>query len=76
MLHLVNEIPAKDPITVEQHITWRAVPGECLSQLLSGPFCTRMSRDGEVGNAPAIVRQHQKNIQDLKPESGHSEKVY
>jgi hypothetical protein len=35
-----------------------------------------MSRDGEVGNAPAIVRQHQKNIQDLKPESGHSEKVY
>jgi hypothetical protein len=32
--------------------------------LLSGPFCRRMGRDGEVENAPPLMRQHQKYIEE------------
>ena len=74
-LQLANEIAAKDPIAVAQQIAWRAVPGECLSQLLSDPFCRRMGRDGEVNNAPPLMRQHQEYIQALEPDRGHHEEV-
>lgn len=31
---------------------------------------------GEVHDAPAFVRQHQKHVQDLEPDRGHREEVY
>src|SRR4051812_49337056 len=40
------------------------------------PFCRWMRRHCEVKNAPAIVRQHQEHIQDLKPDSWDGEGVY
>ncbi len=55
----------EDPISVPQQIAWRAGPRECLSQLLSGPLCRRMGRDGEADNASPLMRQHP-YIEDLE----------
>jgi hypothetical protein len=74
-LHLLYKFVAEDLISVPQQIAWCAVPGECLSQLLSGPFRRRMGRDGEVDNAPPLMCQHQKYIEDLESDRRHHEKV-
>lgn len=57
-LHLFNEIMAEDPISITQQILRRAVPWKCFPQLLSGPFRSRMRRDREVNDTPALVRQN------------------
>jgi hypothetical protein len=49
---------------------------EIPSHLVGCPFCGWMSRDCEVKNVPAFLRQHQEHIQDLEPNSGDSEEVY
>lgn len=56
----------EDAVTIAQQVTRRGVPGKGLPHLMSRPFCSRMSRDGEVNNSPALVRQHEKHVEDLK----------
>ena len=43
--------------------------------LMSGPFRGRVSGHGAVENAPAIVGQDQKHVQNLKPDRRHREEV-
>lgn len=74
-LHPFHELMAEDPIPITKQIAWSAVPWECLAELLSCPFCSRMGRDCEVDNAPTVMRQHQKYIEDLKPYCRHCKEV-
>ena len=42
---------------------------------MSRPLRSRMCCDGEMQNTPTIMRQHEKHIQNLKPDRWHSEEV-
>jgi len=35
-----------------------------------------MCGDGKVQDAPALVRQHQKHIQDLEPDRWHDQEIH
>src|SRR5688500_18522873 len=74
--HLFNKVMPEDPISIPQQIVRRGVPGKCLAQLVSGPFGSRMSCDREVNDAPALVSQNDKHVQDLKPNGRDREEVY
>src|SRR3982750_3352723 len=43
---------------------------------MSGPLRGRMGGHGEVNHAPALMGQHQKHVQGLKPNGRHREEVY
>jgi hypothetical protein len=51
-------------------------PKESFAELMSSPLSCRMCGHCEVNNATPLVRQHQKHVQDLKPNGRHSEEVY
>src|SRR5947209_10238806 len=74
-LDLVDKFFPEDPITISQQVLRRAVPGKGLPELLDAPFRCRMRGDGKVENPSTIVCQHQKHIQDLKPDGRHRKKV-
>ena len=74
-LDLLHELLAEDPVPVAEEIAGRTVPGKGLQQLMGGPFGGGMSRDGKVENAPALVRQHQEHVQNLKPDRRYREEV-
>src|SRR5260370_29091881 len=72
---LMREVMPKDPIAIPQQIARRGVPGKGFPQLLYSPFRCWTSGHGEVENPPAVVCQHQKHIQDLKPDRRHREEI-
>ena len=41
--------------------------------LLSRPLCGGVGGNAEMHHPPAVVRQNQEPIQDLKPDGGHRE---
>jgi hypothetical protein len=47
-LHLLREARIEDAVAISQQETRRAGPRKCLPQLLRSPFCSRMSRQGEM----------------------------
>jgi hypothetical protein len=65
----------ENPISVAQQITRRALPWKRFAELVSSPFDSRMRRHGEVNDAPTLVRQHQKHVQDLESDRRHREEV-
>ena len=65
-LPLLNELPPEDPITIPQQIAGSGVPGKGFAQLLRGPLGGRMCCNSEMQDAPAVVSQHQKYVQDLE----------
>ena len=71
----VNSWP-KIPVSVPQQITRHPVPGKRLAKLLSGPLRGGMRRNCEMNDAPAIVCQHQKYVQDLEPDCRYHEEVH
>ena len=50
-----------DLVPVSDQIAWRRVFGERFQDLLSGPSRRRMLRHVEMHDAPAMMRQHDKN---------------
>jgi hypothetical protein len=74
-LDLLHKRVAEDAITVAPQITRGAVSRKGLLQLLCGPLGRGMGRDAEVQNAPPVVCQHQKDVQDLKADRGHGKGV-
>src|SRR5580658_4577407 len=71
----VDEFVSKDPISITQETSWRALPRKGLPQLLDRPLRCRMHRHGEVNDSSALMRQDKKHIEDLKPDSRHGEEV-
>jgi hypothetical protein len=72
--HLLHEVHSEDSIPIAQEITGRRLPREGLAQLLHGPFRCRTNRDAKMQNAPPLMRQHHKHIQDLEPNRGYRKK--
>jgi hypothetical protein len=73
--HLSPEGIAEDGIAVAQQVARQLIKGERFSQLLSAPFCRRMSRHIEVKNAAPVMGQHQKHVKNLETKGGDSEEV-
>jgi hypothetical protein len=64
-----------NPITIAQEkARWR-IKGECLKQLLRGPFCGWMRRDVEVNNPATLVRENDENVANTKGEGRDSEEI-
>src|SRR6516162_7871242 len=55
ILHLSSKLVAEDSIAVAQQVAWQLVEGECLPQLLTGPFRRWVSGHIEVDNATTIM---------------------
>jgi len=71
MVCLVNEFVSKDPISITHEISRRAVPRKGLPQLLDHSIRSRMHRHREVFDSSALMRQDEKYVEDLKPDSRH-----
>jgi hypothetical protein len=52
---------------VLQEVPWRGIPREGFPHLLRGPPRRGMLCHRKVHDAPSLVCQHQKHVQDLKP---------
>jgi len=50
-----------DLVPISDQIAWRRVVGERFQDLLRGPSCRRMLGHVEMHDAPAMMRQHDKN---------------
>src|SRR4030088_328307 len=74
-LHLLDEVMAKDAVAVAQKIARRTVPRKRLPELLSSPLGSRVCGHSEMQNSAAVMREHQKHVQDLKPDGRHGEEV-
>src|SRR5918995_3679870 len=74
-LDLFNELMPENAIAITQQIARHILPRKRLPQLLGSPFRSWMCGNGEVNNTPTLMRQHQKDIEDLKPNRRHGEKV-
>ena len=74
-LHLVDEVLAKDLVAIAQQIPRGCIPGKGFAHLLRSPLRRRMSCDCEMHDSSALVRQHQKHVQDLEPDGRHGEEV-
>ena len=75
-LNLVDKVFAENQIAVAQQMVRRTVPLKGLTKLLSRPLRGRMSRHAEMENAPPVVSQQQKHVQDLEPDRWHGEKIH
>ena len=73
---LVHEFFSEDAIPITQQIPGRVSPGKGFPQLLSRPLRSRVHRYGEVYDSPALMRQDEKHIKNLKPNRRHREEVY
>jgi hypothetical protein len=56
-------------------IVRRTIPRKCLPQLMRSPLGRRMCSHCKVDDPPSFVRQHQKHVQHLKPDSRQGERV-
>src|SRR5260370_38164435 len=66
-LYLADKLLTEDPIAIAQQIAWRTLPRKSVPKLLHRPLRCRMSGDAKLENAPTIMRQHQKNVENLEP---------
>ena len=73
---LIHEIFPEDPVAISQQIAGRGVPRKGFAELLRGPLRSGMSGYGKVENPAAVVRQHQKHIQDLESNGRHRKEVH
>src|SRR3990172_1117306 len=64
-----------NPVPISQKVFRRAVERKSFDDLLRGPLCRRMSRNIEVDDASAIMREHDEDEQNLKPERVYREEV-
>src|SRR5579864_4248320 len=64
--HLSPEGIAEDSIAVAQQVARKLIKGESFSQLLSRPGRRRMRSHIEMDNAPPVMSQHQKHIENLE----------
>ena len=65
-----------DTVTIPEQVSRRFVPRKGLQELCCSPFGGRMFRHVKMDNAPAIMSQDKKHIQDPESDSGHHEEVY
>jgi hypothetical protein len=73
--HLSPEGIAEDSIAVAQQVARQLIKGERFSQLLSGPLCCGVGGHIAVQNAPPVMSQHQKPIENQETYGRHSEEV-
>ena len=73
---LSGEGGAIDAVTIPEQVPRRLIPRECRYELRCGPLGGWMLSDVEMHNAPAIVSQNKKHVQDRKSDGGHDEKVH
>src|SRR3954462_1198655 len=66
--YLIDEVLPEDAIPIAQKILGRAVPRKGFPQLLGGPLRGRMGRHRKVHDSSALMRQHEKHIEDLEPD--------
>jgi hypothetical protein len=73
--HLFSEVRAEDGIAVAQQVARQLVEGKGLSQLLPRPLRGRVRGHVAVQNAPSVMGQNQKHIENLETYGRHSEEV-
>ena len=64
-----------DTVTIPEQEPWSLVPGKCLQDLGCSPLSGRMFGDVEMHNAPAIMRQNKKHVQDPETDGGHYKEI-
>jgi hypothetical protein len=74
-LHAVAERLAIDPITVAQEVGRRGVVRERVDDLLGGPEGGRVLGDIVVGDAAAMVGEHDEDEQHAQARGGHGEEI-
>ena len=72
---LLAELLPVDTITIPEQIFRRGVERKSFAHLPRGPFCRRMRRHVEVDNAASVVREHDKDEEDFKPNCVDREEV-
>src|SRR4051794_7462146 len=75
-IYLADKLLTKDPIAVAQQVAGRTLPRKSVPKLLHCPLSRRMSSDAKLENAPAIMRQHQENVEYLETNGRHREEVH
>jgi len=71
----LRELLAVAPVTVPQHVMWRAIPRKRFEQLVSDPFRRRMLGHRDVHGPATIVRQNHEDEQDPEEDRPDDEKV-
>src|SRR5438093_985023 len=74
-LHSVPKLFAVDLVAVAQEIGGRGVVRKGIHDLLGGPVGGGMLGHVEVDDAPAVVREHDKNKEDAQARGGHREEI-
>src|SRR5215831_6175098 len=74
-LHLLDKLLPEDPVPIAQQIAGRRIPRKGFANLLRRPLRRGMCRYAEMDDASALVRQDQKNVQDLKPNGGYRKEI-
>src|ERR1019366_3087195 len=69
------EVVTVDTVAVADQVLGRCVLWECLDDLLGGPLCARVAGDVPVDDAPAIVGEDEKDVEDAKGRGWHGEEV-
>ena len=64
-----------DAVAIAEQEARGLVPGKCLEDLGCSPLSSWMLGDVEMNNAPAIMSESKKHIQDLKSHGGNHEEV-
>jgi len=62
--------------TVKDQVLWCRIVREGFAQLLRDPCAGRMLRHVAMQDAPTVMRDHEKAIDYLKRERGHSKEVH
>jgi hypothetical protein len=74
-LNTTAEVVAVDTVAVAHQVLGRRVLGECLNDLLGGPVRAGVAGDVPVQDAPAVVGEDEKDVEDAKSRGGHGEEV-
>src|SRR3954462_5368364 len=74
--YLIHEVLPEDSIPIAQEILGRGVPRKCFPQLLDCPLRGRMGSHCKVHDASALMRQHDKYIEDVEPDRRDSKEVH
>jgi hypothetical protein len=68
--------PTKAGLVEMEEIARHGVPRKRIPELLGSPFGRWMSGDIEVNDAPAIMGQHQEDVEDLETDRRHGEEIH
>ena len=64
-----------DAVTIPEQEPRSLTPGKCLQDLGCGPLSGRMFGDAAMHNAPAIMSQNKKHVQDPETDGGHDKEI-